>query len=135
MVIAIAPEAVDVTPPDSCTAVTDHTPSASSGKLQLATPAALSSAEMLQVSVKAVGEDLVAVSSASAPETKPVRAKVGVASEVKLSVELIPKSDSVARSGVERAGSEIMPVAGEVVVTLDSVEKAVFVPVTTERMK
>jgi hypothetical protein len=90
---------------------------------------------MVQVSVRAVGEVLVAVICPRAPGTSPLKVNVGVESEVKLSVELPPRSEEVARSGVERAGSEIMPVAGEVVVTLDSVEKAVFVPVTTDRMK
>jgi hypothetical protein len=103
--------------------------------VQLVTLAALSDAEIVQVSESAVGEALVAVICPTAPATNPLKVNVGVESDVKLSAGLLPRSESAARSGAERVGRETMPLAEEVLVTLVVTEKAVLVPVTTDRKK
>jgi hypothetical protein len=82
------------------------------------------------VHVTSVAEALVAVTVAVAPSVSPDKSMVGVESDVVLSVELVPVSELVFRSGAEGFSMPTIGVAEEVPTTLS----ATFVPVTTDRM-
>ena len=80
-------------------AVTDQLPSARVGNVQDAELDVTWDSVRVQVLVKAVGVERVAVTVRAAPAVKPVRSNVGVLSEVSLSAEAVPVSDAVCKFG------------------------------------
>lgn len=91
-----AGEADEVSEPRFCLAVIDQVPSDSVPKVQLAVP---STPATPVVQVTLLEEGSVAVTITVAPWVRPVKSKVGVLSEVLLSVALEPVSEFMFRSG------------------------------------
>ena len=87
-------DAADVCPEAVCVAETAQVPSL---KVPRSHPPVVPDA--VKVQVTGVDPDFVAVTVTEAPEMSPVRSIRGVESDVRLSLEELPKSEDVARSG------------------------------------
>jgi hypothetical protein len=110
-----------------CVAVMDQVPSERVPKVQLVAPPAPAA---LVVQVTLLEEALAAVTVTVAPSVTPVKSKVGVLSEVLLSVLLEPESEFRFRSGAANVASPVIAVALEGVA---AVVPPTFEAVTTAR--
>jgi hypothetical protein len=94
-----------------CVAVMDQVPSERVPRVQLAVPPAPAA---LVVQVTLLEEAFAAVTVTVAPSVTPVKSKVGVLSEVLLSVLLEPESELTFRSGSAKVASPVIAVGAEV---------------------
>jgi hypothetical protein len=110
-----------------CVAVMDQVPSERVPRVQLVVP---DTPAALVVHVTLLEEALAAVTVTVAPSVTPVKSKVGVLSEVLLSVLLEPESEFRFRSGAANVASPVIAVALEGVA---AVVPPTFEAVTTAR--